>query len=57
MLKHSDSLFDEKACHGVGPSHEQHHLSVEIHKERPQKTTRDPGQSLRDVVNVIVVLY
>lgn len=42
---HSDSLFGEETGHGIGSSHEQHHLSVEIHKERPQETTRDPAQT------------
>lgn len=42
---HTDSLFGQEAGHGVGPSHEQHNLSVEIDEERPQEPTGDPAQT------------
>lgn len=42
---HRDSLFGQEAGHGVGSSHEQHHLSVEIDEERPQEPTGDPAQT------------
>lgn len=37
------SLFDQEAGHGVGSPHEQHHLSVEIDEERPEKAAGDPA--------------
>lgn len=44
-MTHGDSLFGQKASHGVGSSHEQDHLSVEIDEERPQEPTGDPAQT------------
>lgn len=53
QMRHRYSLFGQEAGHGVGSSHEQHHLSVEIDEERPQEPTRDPTQTNKLHINQV----
>lgn len=44
LCSHSDSLFGQETSHGIGSSHEQHHLPVEVDEEGTQESTGNPAK-------------